>query len=353
MATTLNGAAAVAGASATSTAAQSTADVHWREVVAPYQSADVRRSITQLIVTTAALAACFVALAFSLRFPFWVTALLYIPTAGFLVRSFILMHDCTHSSFLPWRKANDAVGWFTGVLTLTPFDQWRRDHAIHHASSGDLDRRGHGDIYTLTVKEYQALSWRKKVAYQLVRHPVTMLSVGPLWLMYSNRFRLKSKATKDKQQGSVMSTNLALIAMLLGMYALGVLPQFLIVYFPALYLAGAIGVFLFYVQHQYEDTYWQEHGDWNYQDASLAGSSYLDLPKPLAWITGHIGVHHVHHISPKIPNYKLQECHDENPMFHQVTTLRLRDTFATLRLSLWDEDQARLISFKELKARSA
>jgi omega-6 fatty acid desaturase (delta-12 desaturase) len=353
MATALNGAAAVAGTSATSSSAHGTAEIHWREVVAPYQSADVRRSITQLVVTVAALALIFTAMAFALQVSFWLMVPLYPIAAGFLVRSFILMHDCTHSSFLPWRKANDSVGWFTGVLTLTPFDQWRRDHAIHHASSGDLDRRGHGDIYTLTVKEYQALSWQKKIAYRLVRHPLTMLSVGPLWLMYSNRFRARGKATKDKQVGSVMSTNLALIAVLLGMYALGVLPQFALIYFPSLYIAGLIGVFLFYVQHQFEDTYWQEHGDWDYEDASLAGSSYLDLPKPLAWITGHIGVHHVHHISPKIPNYKLQECHDKNPIFHKVTTLRLRDTFATLRLSLWDEDQSKLISFRDLKKRTA
>jgi omega-6 fatty acid desaturase (delta-12 desaturase) len=352
MATALNGAAAVAGSTATASSTHGNADVHWREVVAPYQQADVARSITQLVVTLACLAACFVASALSLRVSYWLTLLLQIPTAGFLVRSFIIMHDCTHSSFLPWRKANDLVGWFTGVLTLTPFDQWRREHAIHHASSGDLDRRGHGDIHTITVKEYQALSSRGRLAYRLVRLPLGMLIIGPLYLLYTYRFKPGGKALKDKTVSSVSSTNLAFIAVLLGMYALGTLKAFLLIYLPALYLAGMIGVFLFYVQHQFEDTYWQQHGEWDYEDASLAGSSYLDLPKPLAWLTGHIGVHHVHHISPKIPNYKLQQVHDENPIFHRVTTLKLMDTFKTLHLALWDEEQGKLISFKELDARA-
>lgn len=352
MPTALNGDAAVAGSSATY-ASSGAADVHWRDVVAPYQQSVVWRSLVQLAATLIPLAGFFVAMAFSTRLSYWLTLLLAFPTAGFLVRSFIVMHDCTHSSFLPSRKANDLVGWFTGLLTLTPFDQWRRDHAIHHASSGDLDRRGHGDVHTITVREYQALTPKGKLAYRLVRHPMALLLVGPLYLMYSHRFRPRSVATKDKQVNSVMSTNLALLAVLLGMYALGVLPQFLMIYFPALYIAGVAGVFLFYVQHQFEDTYWQSHGEWSYQDASIAGSSYLQLPRPLAWITGDIGVHHVHHISPKIPNYKLQQCHDENPIFHKVTTLRLRDTVKTLRLSLWDEDQEKLISFRELSARAS
>jgi omega-6 fatty acid desaturase (delta-12 desaturase) len=349
MSTTLNGDAAIAG-SASGTESH---ERHWREVVAPYQRADVVRSITQLVVTTTLLAGTFVAMAFSLRVGYWLTLLLAFPAAGLLVRSFILMHDCTHSSFLPWRKANDLVGWFTGVLTLTPFDQWRRDHAIHHASSGDLDRRGHGDVHTITVREYEALTPRQQLGYRLVRHPAALLLVGPLYLMYSHRFRPRGVATKDKQISSVMSTNLVLIAVLLGTYALGVLPEFLMIYFPSIYIAGVAGVFLFYVQHQFEDTYWESHSEWDYQRASIAGSSYLKLPRPLAWITGDIGVHHVHHISPKIPNYKLQQCHDENSIFHTVTTLELRDTIKTLRLSLWDEDQGKLISFRDLAKKRA
>jgi omega-6 fatty acid desaturase (delta-12 desaturase) len=350
-----NGDAAVATFNTSATAASGAVEavnVHWREVVAPYQRTEVGRSLTQFFVTMTLLAAAFTAMALSLRVSYWLTLLLALPAAGLLVKTFIIMHDCTHSSFLPQRGWNDAIGWLTGVLTLTPFDQWRRDHALHHASSGDLDRRGNGDIHTITVREYLAKTPFERWQYRMVRHPVALLLVGPLWLMYTSRRRTPSIATKDKQAASVSSTNLTIIAVLLGMYGLGVLPEFLMVYFPAIYIAGSVGVFLFYVQHQFEDTYWEKHEEWDYQDASIAGSSYLKLPKPLAWLTGHIGVHHVHHISPKIPNYKLQACHDENPLFHSVTTLRLKDTGRALWLSLWDEDEGRLISFKDLAAKN-
>jgi omega-6 fatty acid desaturase (delta-12 desaturase) len=263
------------------------------------------------------------------------------------------MHDCAHNSFLPWRRVNDAVGSVTGALTLTPFAQWRRDHAIHHASSGDLDRRGHGDVETITVKEYLARPRMGRFKYRMVRHPVALLLVGPLWLMYNQRFRSRGVATKDKQVTSVWGTNVAIVTALVVAFAFGVLPEFLMVYFPVIYIAGACGVFLFYVQHQFEDTYWEHHEEWDYAKASIAGSSYLKLPQPLAWLTGHIGLHHVHHIGPKIPNYKLQKAHDENPFFHKVTIVRLRDTGRALRLSLWDEDTNRLISFSDLKARQS
>ena len=320
----------------------------WREIVAPYQRTEVSRAFVQLFTTLGLLALGFTLMAFSLAWPYWVTLLLAVPTAGLLVRSFIIMHDCAHGSFLPWRGLNDAIGWITGIITLTPFDQWRRDHAIHHASSGDLDRRGHGDVDTITVREYLALSPRDQFKYRMKRHPVALLLVGPLYLMYSQRFRPRSKATKDKQITSVLWTNIAIVAVLAGFAVAGLLPEFLMVYFPTMYLAGMAGVFLFYVQHQFEDTYWAPHGEWDYLTASIAGSSYLKLPRVLAWITGDIGVHHVHHLSPRIPNYRLQECHDKNPIFHKVTTIRLRDTGKALWLSLWDEDQGRLIRFKDL-----
>lgn len=344
MATTVQG--AVEGASATESRGS------WRDIVARYQQTEVTRALIQLVVTLGLLAAGFTAMAFSLSGPYWITMLIGLPTAGLLVRSFIIMHDCAHGSFLPWRGANDAIGWVTGIITLTPFDQWRRDHAIHHASSGDLDRRGHGDVDTITVREYQALSPRDKFKYRMKRHPAALLLVGPLYLMYSQRFRPRSKATKDKQITSVLWTNIAIAAVVAGFALAGLLPEFLMVYFPIMYLAGMAGVFLFYVQHQFEETYWAQHGEWDYLTASIAGSSYLKLPRPLAWITGDIGVHHVHHLSPKIPNYKLQECHDENPIFHKVTTLTLKDTWKPLWLSLWDEDQGKLISFKELEGRT-
>ena len=343
MSTTIQGDAAAGAAPAAS----------WRGIVSRYQRTEVPRSIFQLFNTLVPLAAGFTVMAYSLRWSYWITLLLAIPTAGLLVRSFIIMHDCAHGSFLPWKKVNDAIGWFTGVITLTPFAQWRRDHALHHASSGDLDRRGHGDVDTITVREYLERSPADRFKYRMKRHPVALLLVGPLWLVYTQRFRPRSKATKDKQIASVWSTNIAIVVSLAFFWALGVLPEMLMVYVPVMYLAGMAGVFLFYVQHQFEDTYWAPHQAWDYETASLAGSSYLKLPRPLAWFTGDIGVHHVHHISPRIPNYKLQECHDENPLFHNVTTITLADTGRALRLSLWDEEQERLISFKDLEARSA
>jgi acyl-lipid omega-6 desaturase (Delta-12 desaturase) len=331
----MNGDAAVAGAS-------------WRQAVARYQQTEVPKAIVDLVATLVPLTIGFALMIASLSWGYWITLLLAIPTAGFLVRTFIIMHDCAHSSFLPWRRANDAIGSVTGVLTLTPFSQWRRDHAIHHASSGDLDRRGHGDVDTITVSEYLALPRGARFRYRMKRNPIALLVVGPLYLMYSQRFRTRSKATKDKQIVSVWGTNAAIVIAVVVAVAFGVLPQFLMVYFPVLYLAGVAGVFLFYVQHQFEGTYWEHHPEWDYETASIAGSSYLKLPQPLAWLTGNIGVHHVHHISPKIPNYKLQQCHNENPLFHKVTVIRLRDTGRALQLALWDESINRLISFRDL-----
>jgi omega-6 fatty acid desaturase (delta-12 desaturase) len=328
-------------------------DRSWREIVSRYQQTEISKSLLQLVTTMTLLIASFAVMTWSLRFPYWVTLLLAVPTAGLLVRSFIIMHDCAHGSFLPWKRVNDTIGWFTGVITLTPFSQWRRDHAIHHASSGDLDRRGHGDVDTITVREYLAMNGKDQFKYRMKRHPVALLLVGPLYLMYSQRRRERSKATKDKQLNSVLGTNLAIVATLVATYFMGILPEFLMVYFPAIYLAGMAGVFLFYVQHQFEETYWAPHQEWDYETASIAGSSYLKLPRLLAWMTGDIGVHHVHHISPRIPNYKLQQCHDENPLFHKVTTITLKDTGRALSLALWDEEQNRLISFKDLAARQA
>ncbi len=323
----------------------------WREVVARYQHTEVWRAIAQMITTLVPLAGLFTLMFATLgAVPYWVTLLMAIPAAGFLVRTFIIMHDCAHSSFLPWRRANDIIGAITGFLTLTPFAQWRRDHAIHHASSGDLDRRGHGDVDTITVREYLARSKKDRFKYRMKRHPVALLIVGPLYLMYSQRFRPHDgKATKDKQVSSVWGLNAAILLSLVVFYFAGVLPQVMMVYFPAIYLAGMAGVFLFYVQHQFEDTYWEHHPSWDYATASIKGSSYLKLPQPLMWITGNIGLHHVHHIGPKIPNYKLQQAHDENPFFHNVTVVTLKDTKRALTLSLWDETTNRLVSFKDLK----
>ena len=321
----------------------------WRAAVARHQRSDVRRALWQLVTTLPPLAVMLWAMYRTLALSYWLTLALALPTAGFLVRTFIIMHDCAHGSFLPWRRVNEVIGFVTGVLTLTPFGQWRRDHALHHASSGDLDRRGHGDVATLTVREYLALAPAARLRYRLFRHPAVLLGLGPLHLMVGQRLRPRSLATGTRQLVSVWATNAAIVVgVVAASFAIGFWPAVL-VYFPVMYLAGMTGVWLFYVQHQFEDTYWQTHEEWDYVTAAIAGSSHFKLPAILRWFTGSIGLHHVHHLGPRIPNYHLQRCHDENPLFHGASVVTLRQSAAVMRLALWDEDRQRLVSFGDAR----
>jgi len=322
----------------------------WRRAVEPYIGPNARRASFQLLTTLGLLAAAMWAAHLLQTRSLTLALLLILPIAGLLVRTFVLMHDCAHGSFFASRRVNDVVGFITGVLTLTPFAQWRRDHALHHASSGDLDRRGHGDIPTLTVREYLAKSPRARMIYRTVRHPASLLLGGPVHLAIGQRFRGKGVATKSPQVTSVWATN--------AVIALGLAVAFLLVgwktvvlaYLAPYYLAALAGVWLFYVQHQFEDAYWTAHGEWDYVEAALRGSSHLLLPPVLRWFTGNIGLHHVHHVAPRIPNYRLQQCHDENATFQHSPTVTLRSGTAALRLALWDEDRGRLIGFRELSA---
>jgi len=318
---------------------------NWRAIVAPYERARDGRAALQLATTWTLLALVFALGYWGISRSPWLTLALAVPAGLLLVRAFIIMHDCAHGSFFSSRGLNGIVGWLSGVLTLTPFAQWRRDHAQHHASSGDLDRRGHGDVRTLTVREYNALSRRARWRYRVMRHPAVLLGIGPLHLMLVQRIRPPRTALRDPQTRSVWSTNvgIACAALLVG-ETLG-WPSLLLVYLPAIYFAAMVGIWLFYVQHQFENTYWVPHSDWDYLTASIRGSSYLRLPHLLAWFTGDIGVHHVHHLSPRIPNYLLQRCHDENVLFHDVTTVTLRQSWRLFRLALWDEQRECLISF--------
>ena len=326
-------------------------DVGWKSIVGQYQRADTRRSIIQIINTLGPLAALMVLMYWSLRLPYWTTLLLALPAAGFLVRTFIIMHDCAHGSFFRSPRANAIVGWTTGLLTLTPFAQWRHGHALHHASSGDLARRGHGDVDTLTVREYDSLSRWGRFKYRLVRNPVVLFGVGPLHFMIDNRIPRNGATLRDKTSRDVWTTNAALAAIIVVVGLWLGWRVLLLTYFPAMYLAAAGGILLFYVQHQFEDTYWKGHDEWDYATAAIRGSSYFRLPRPLAWFTGNIGLHHVHHLGPRIPNYRLQEVHDHNPMFHEVTTLTLRTSLKTLRLALWDEEHEELVSFRQAQRR--
>jgi len=324
------------------------AGAEWRRAVGPYLGPNARRASFQLLTTLAPLAAGIWAVHALRTWSLPLALLLAVVVAGFLVRTFVLMHDCAHGSFFASRRVNDIVGFATGVLTLTPFAQWRRDHALHHASSGDLDRRGHGDVPTLTVREYRARSYRGRLAYRIVRHPAALLLGGPFHLAVGQRFRGSSVASGPRQIASVWGTNVA-IALLLagGLWAVG-WKSVMIAYVLPYYLAALMGVWLFYVQHQFEDAYWAPHERWDYVHAALRGSSHLQLPQPLRWLTANIGLHHVHHVAPRIPNYRLQQCHDANAVFHGSPTVTLRSGTAALRLTLWDEDQRRLVRFRDV-----
>ena len=347
------GAAATARARAPSDQTLAPPVADWRSVVARYERPDPKRAATQLMTTILPLIVTFVLMYQALSVSYWLTLALMPLAAGLLVRTFIIMHDCAHRSFLPWSRLNDFIGVCTGVVTLTPFEKWRREHARHHASSGDLDRRGHGDIPTLTVAEYLARSPWGRFRYRAFRHPATILGLGPLHMIVLQRLRSKGVTIRDRETSSVWMTN-ALILVVFTAFAVWLGPiAVLLVYVPAMYVAAIGGVWLFYVQHQFEDAYWKDHKDWDYATAAIRGSSYFKLPIVLRWLTGNIGLHHVHHLGPRIPNYRLQRAHDENALFHDVTVLTLGHSVHTLWLSLWDEDRQQLVSFAEVARRTA
>jgi len=299
------------------------------------------------------LAAALVLMYLSLSWSKWITLALSIPTAGLLVRTFIIMHDCAHGSFLRQRWANEIIGYCTGLITLTPFGQWRHEHAIHHATSGDLDRRGHGDITTLTVSEYMALSRWHRFQYRFYRNPAVMLGIGPLYLVFGQRLPKLRRSTGSGQNRSVWLTNAGLVIASAALVLFLDWKAVIWIYVPAVYLSAVAGIWLFYVQHQFDEAYWERHERWDYPTAAVIGSSYLKLPRILQWFTGNIGLHHVHHLGSRIPNYNLQRAHDENPMFEQARVLTFWRSVRLLRLSLWDEHGKRLVSFSEARRLAA
>ena len=281
----------------------------------------------------------------ALRVSPWLAGGLSVVAAGFLLRTFIVFHDCAHGSFLPSKRANAMLGAALGVLVYTPFALWRREHAIHHATAGDLDRRGVGDVQTLTVDEYLARPWWGRLRYWLFRNPLVMFGLGPLWVVLLGP-RVVSWSSPRRLQRSVLGTDLVLVVVIAALCWLLGWQGFLVVQLPALLVSGSIGIWLFYVQHQFEDTYWQSSESWSYDDAALQGSSYLRLPRVLQFLTGNIGLHHVHHLSARIPNYNLQAAHEENAALHGVPTISLLDGLRATRLKLWDERQGKLVGFR-------
>src|SRR4051794_14656868 len=320
----------------------------WRDALAPYERAHPGRSALDIVTSLVPYLALWAAMYLALDVSYWLVLALSVPAAGFLLRTFIVFHDCAHGSFLRSKRANVLLGRALGLVVFSPFQSWRHAHAVHHATAGDLDRRGVGDVQTLTVAEYGALPWRGRLAYRAFRNPVVMFGVGPIWAMVIQP-RLVPRSARPRIRDSVIGTNVALLAVIGALCLLLGWREFLLVETPSMVLAAAAGVWLFYVQHQFDDTYWKSSGDWSYADAALRGSSYLKLPTVLRFFTGNIGLHHVHHLSARVPNYNLQRAHDENPIFHDVPTLSLWDGLRAVRLKLWDEDGARLVTFSEAR----
>jgi len=328
---------------------------NWSARLAPYKTADNARAIAEFFLTAVPLAMLWVAIAWLFNSGSAVAIvagiLLMLPAAGFLVRLFILQHDCGHGSMFSSRTANDWFGRLLGVITYTPYDYWRKQHAAHHATSGNLDGRGMGDIDTITVNEYKALDSWGRLRYRLYRHPLVMFGLGPAYVfLLEHRLPLGTKRMETSQWVGIIATNIGilLVAWLLIM-AFG-LTTFLLVQLPLVVLSASIGDWLFYVQHQFDETYSDVKPGWTHEHAALHGSSYYDLPRPLMWLTGNIGIHHVHHLSSKIPFHKLPKVISAHPELKSIGRLTAWESLKCVRLTLWDEHAKRLISFKEAQA---
>jgi acyl-lipid omega-6 desaturase (Delta-12 desaturase) len=320
----------------------------WKKIVAKYQQPSRWRSTWQIINSLVPYIALWYLIYLTLAVSWWIALPLAILAGGFLVRLFIIHHDCGHGSFFKSRKANDIWGFITGVLTFTPYQLWRSEHAIHHSASGDLDRRGLGSVWTLTVKEYlEAPRW-KRFAYRLVRNPFVLLVFAPFFLFVIQQ-RFSSKGASRRERHSVYWTNLAMLGMAIGLSLIFGLKAYLLIQLTMVMVAGTAGVWLFYVQHQFEGVYWQRHEKWDYLTAALQGSSFYKLPKILQWFSGNIGFHHIHHLSPRIPNYNLERCHNAEPLFQTVPAVTLFSSLKSLTFRLWDEEGRRLVGFRHLE----
>ncbi|HUJ08954.1 MAG TPA: fatty acid desaturase [Verrucomicrobiae bacterium] len=320
----------------------------WQEIVARYQQPLLWRSAWQIVNTLVPYALLWYLMYRSLAVSYWITLPLTILAGGFLVRVFIIHHDCGHGAFFKSRKANDIWGFITGVLTFTPYYLWRWEHAIHHAHAADLDRRGLGAVWTLTVQEYLEASRWKRVAYRLARNPVVLFVIAPLFV-FLIRHRFSNAGASKRERHSVYWTNLGIVGMATALsFAFGI-KAYLLIQLTVVGVAGSAGVWLFYVQHQFEGVYWQRHGEWNYVAAALQGSSFYKLPKVLQWFSGNIGFHHIHHLSARIPNYNLEKCHKAEPLFQSVRPITLFASFKSLTYRLWDEQRHQLVGFDHLR----
>jgi omega-6 fatty acid desaturase (delta-12 desaturase) len=322
-------------------------NLNWRAVVAKYSQADLKRSLWQVANSVLPFVALFILALFALKASFWASLPVCIVCAGFMVRTFIIFHDCGHGSFFKSRQANDLLGFITGVLTFTPYFRWRRDHAIHHATSGDLDRRGVGDVYTMTVDEFLRAPWWMRLGYRVMRNPIAMMIFGSLFVFVITQRIPPAKGRRE--QASVWWTNLILVLNAILLSVLFGWKNYLVVQLLVILFGASVGIWMFYVQHNFQGVYWKRHAEWNYFQASLQGSSFYKLPAILNWFTGNIGFHHIHHLGSKIPNYNLAHAYRENEIF-RVQSLTLLGSLRCLQWRLYDEARGCLVGWDALKA---
>jgi omega-6 fatty acid desaturase (delta-12 desaturase) len=321
----------------------------WKELVAPYQTPSPGRSLWQVANTLVPYAILWYLMHLSLAVSYWMTLPLAILASGFLVRVFIIFHDCGHGSFLKSRKANDIIGFITGVLTFTPYRHWRWEHALHHATAGNLDHRGTGDVWTLTVQEYLEASRWKRFGYRLVRNPIVLFVLAPFFLFLVKQ-RFPSPKAGRRERRSVHLTNLAVVGLAAALTLAIGFKAYLLIQLTVMAVAGSAGVWLFYVQHQFEGVYWARHDEWDYTTVALQGSSFYKLPRILQWFTGSIGFHHIHHLKAGIPNYNLEKCHKAVPLFQSIKPITLLSSLKSLSFRLWDEQHQRLVGYRRLRS---
>jgi acyl-lipid omega-6 desaturase (Delta-12 desaturase) len=322
-----------------------------RKQISPYEKSNTRDSVIQLITTFVPFIISWVLAYQSLSISYLLTLAFTIVGAGLLTRIFIIFHDCCHYSFFKNRKANKILGTITGILTLFPYNQWQYSHSVHHATSSNLDKRGTGDIWMMTVQEYMQASFWLRLSYRLYRNPFVMLGLGPIYaFLIMNRFN--RKGARKKERINTYITNISIAGLItLFCYTIG-WEAFLLVQGPIFLISGSVGVWLFYVQHTFEDSYFEENKDWEYVKAAVEGSSFYKLPKLLQWFTGNIGFHHVHHLSPRVPNYKLEEAHNQADPLQHVPTITLATSLRSLKFRLWDEQGKKFVGFNYIRSLS-
>jgi omega-6 fatty acid desaturase (delta-12 desaturase) len=326
---------------------QPTDSKSWMQIVQQYNQPVAWRSWWQVINSVVPYVGLWVLMVYSLSISYWLTLLLSVFAAGFLVRIFIIFHDCGHGSFFKSPLLSRIVGIPLGILVFTPYHKWHHDHLIHHQTVGNLDKRGTGDVKTLTVEEYLQLSKAKRLLYRVYRHPIVLLLIGP-FLLFTLFFRITRRERSAKEKLYTHLTTVAIIGIIIGLSFWIGLGAYLLIQIPVLYIAAVHGTWLFYVQHQYEDVKWARGKEWDYKTMAMEGSSFLKLPKVLQWFTGNIGFHHIHHLSPRIPNYRLEKCYNENETFHIEKPLTFFSALKSLKFRLWDERNKRLVGFSEI-----